>query len=232
MVHLDELRQFLDRFFQIERYGDDQGGIYRASPHSIQRIGLALEPWPTMPQWVASTRIDALFLHRPWKLEPWHVPTHIGLLAYHLAFDERLTLGFNTRLADSLGMANVEVLGEKGGRPLGMIGDVAAQSFGACRTHVQHMFGGLEDARPCLAQVQRVAVVGGMNDMLVREAAARRADVYVTGQFRQPAEGAVVETGIGMLVVGHRRSEEWGLRALGGVLRERWASLAVHLPFA
>jgi hypothetical protein len=33
-----------------------------------------------------------------------------------------------------------------------------------------------------------------------------------------------------VFVVGHRRSEEWGLRALAGVLRERWSALEVVLP--
>ena len=69
--------------------------------------------------------------------------------------------------------------------------------------------------------------MGAMNDALVREADARGARVYVTGQWRVPATEAVNETGIGVVCVGHRRSEEWGLRALAGLLRERWATLRV-----
>jgi putative NIF3 family GTP cyclohydrolase 1 type 2 len=51
-----------------------------------------------------------------------------------------------------------------------------------------------------------------MNDVLVREADRRGARLYVTGQWRERAETAVRETGIGVVIVGHRRSEEWGLR--------------------
>ena len=79
-------------------------------------------------------------------------------------------------------------------------------------------------------EVSRVAVVGAMTDALVREAASRGADVYTTGQLRQPAQAAVLETGIGVVGVGHRRCEEWGLRALAGVLCERWSRLEVILP--
>jgi len=72
-----------------------------------------------------------------------------------------------------------------------------------------------------------VAVVGAMTDALVREAAERGATLYITGQFRQPAKLAVAQTQIGVIVVGHRRSELWGLQALTGVVRERWSGLEV-----
>ena len=64
-----------------------------------------------------------------------------------------------------------------------------------------------------------MAVVGAMTDALVREAHARGIGAYVTGQWRQPAARAVRETGLGIVVLGHRRSELWGLRALAGLLR-------------
>jgi len=85
------------------------------------------------------------------------------------------------------------------------------------------------EALMTLFKVPGVAVVAAMTDPLVREA-ARGAEVYVMGHFRQPAKEAVLNTGIGVIVVGHRRSEEWGLRALAGVLRERWCGLEVLLP--
>lgn len=53
--------------------------------------------------------------------------------------------------------------------------------------------------------------------------------IYITGQLRQPAQAAVLETGISVVGVGHHRCEQWGLRALAGVLRERWSRLEVVL---
>ncbi len=79
------------------------------------------------------------------------------------------------------------------------------------------------------AAIARVAVVGAMTDALVREAAGRGADLYVTGQLRMPAGAAVTETGLAVVAVGHGRSEVWGLRALGEALRERWPGLRVVL---
>lgn len=228
-MQLEALSEFLDQLFTVQHFGEDQGGVYRTSNHPIQRLGLALEPWSQLAEWASAEHLDALFLHRPWQLQ--QLRQDIGVVAYHLAFDECLTLGFNSRLATVLGMSSVEVLGHKARRPMGMFGKVFTPSFRHYASLVAEVFGGLDCAEAgTSSQVSQVAVVGAMSDALVREAAARGADVYVTGQFRQPAAQAVRETGIGMIIVGHRRSEEWGLRALAGVLRERWSELKVVLP--
>ncbi|HEY9846844.1 MAG TPA: Nif3-like dinuclear metal center hexameric protein [Candidatus Caenarcaniphilales bacterium] len=230
-LSLDKLAQFLDQFLGVTRFADDPGGIYQPSDRLIKHLGLALEPWPQLAEWVSSQKLDALFLHRPWQLQPGQLEPTIGVVAYHLAFDECLTLGFNPHLAKALGMTELEVLGEKAGRPIGMLGAVAPQSFGGYRQHVNQVFGGQDQA---IAGVEReiaqVAVVGAMTDKLVRQAAQREADLYITGQFRQPARLAVQETGIGMVIVGHRRSEQWGLQALAEILREHWPGLKVVLP--
>ncbi|MBV9788487.1 MAG: Nif3-like dinuclear metal center hexameric protein, partial [Chloroflexi bacterium] len=165
----------------------------------------------------------------PWKLQPWQLP-ELGVLAYHLAFDERLTIGFNPRLADALQLTAIETLGEKVGRAIGMIGEVPQQSFADYVALLDHVFNQHDEAQvPITEQIERVAVVGAMTDALVREAAERGAQIYVTGQLRQPAREAVRETGIGVVAIGHRRSEIWGLRALAGVIRERWSRIEVVL---
>lgn len=231
MVKLDFIALFLDHFFDSQRFGDDQSGIFLPSQRPVRRLGLALEPWPRLDAWVRQAQLDALFLHRPWGIEERRLDPEIGVLAYHLAFDECLTLGYNLRLATALTMTNIAVLGKRSGRPLGMIGDVPSQEFAQYRTHATDVFGGNETVlNGDAALVERVAVVGAMTDVLVREAATRGATIYLTGQLRQPAQAAVDATGIAVIEVGHRRSEVWGLRALAGVLRERWAGLTVMLP--
>lgn len=237
MPALHDIARFLDGYFDAARYGADQRGVYRESARSVRRIGVALEARVGLGAWARSQRLNALFLHRPWRLDESELDRGVGVISYHLAFDESLTLGYSTRLAPALSMRNLEVIGEKEGRPLGMIGDVPLCSFDEFRSTLTEVFGGEEHAQEPAHEaarsaegertVARVAIMGAMNDSLVREADARGARVYVTGQWRVPAADAVYETGIGVVCVGHRRSEEWGLRALAGLLRERWASLRV-----
>ncbi|CAA9583073.1 MAG: hypothetical protein AVDCRST_MAG19-4239 [uncultured Thermomicrobiales bacterium] len=228
---LSTLSLWLGRLLLASQYAtaDDPAGVWLPSDRPVSSLGLLLDPWTDVDTWVARERLDALVVHRPWDL-PLERLGDVGVLAYHLAFDERLTLGLNPWLAEKLGMVAPETLGRKQGRPLGMVGNVPEQAWEAFRDSAAREFGGLDrevdgDART----VSRVAVVGAMTEVLVREAAVRGADAYVTGQFRMPAREAVAETGLAIVAVGHRRSEVWGMRTLACLLRERWPDLRVVL---
>ncbi|MBW4633743.1 MAG: Nif3-like dinuclear metal center hexameric protein [Iphinoe sp. HA4291-MV1] len=227
LILLQEIAEFLDQLFAVERYSqEERGGVYLPSTRPIRRFGLVLEPCAQLQEWTSAQDIDALFLHRPWKLEPGQLSPDIGVISYHLPFDECLTFSFNSRLAQVLAMSGLEVLGKKDGRAIGMIGEIPTQNFTRLCHCVNQVFGRYEQVRAGEhPEVTRIAVVGAMTDSLVREAATRGANVYITGQLRQPAEQALLETKIGAITVGHLRGEVWGLRALAGVLRERWSSL-------
>jgi hypothetical protein len=50
-----------------------------------------------LEQWVDTHSLDAVCLHRPWKLEMTPALNHVGVgfLAYHLPFDERMSMAYN-----------------------------------------------------------------------------------------------------------------------------------------
>lgn len=234
---LDALAAFLDDQLGAATYPpDERGGVFRppapagnALRRPLARLGLALEPWPGLRAWALDEGLDALFLHRPWRLRPDALRPAVGVLYAHLPFDDHLTTSDNAPLATALGFRTREVLGMKDGRRIGMLGDVEPRPAADALAYVTAVFGGTEAVvlpdpdRP----VARVAVVGAMNDALVREAAARGVGLYVTGQLRQPARAAVAETGMAVAAVGHARSERWGLGALAAIIRDRWPALAV-----
>ena len=231
MISPNNLANFLDDYLGTTQFTDEPPTVYRPFGRSVSRLGLVLDPWPGLADWVRKEKLDALFLHRPFKLELDALPEEVGVLASHLPFEERLALGFNPRLADSLGMTCLQPLGSRKGRPLGMVGSVAPQTVGAFYKSVFETFGGREDARTCERnEVTKVAVVGAMTAELMREASESGAEVYITGQMRQPGRAAILDTGLGVIIVGHRRSEEWALRVLAHVLRERFFGLCVCLP--
>jgi putative NIF3 family GTP cyclohydrolase 1 type 2 len=209
---------------------DERGGVFRAGDgRPLARVGVALEPWAGLAAWAARERLDAVVLHRPWRLAPDALAAGVGVVWSHLPFDERLTTGYNPRLAAALGLTTTEPLGEKAGRVLGMVGLVAAAPAGVWAARAAAVFGGCEAEHvpDVAAPVARVAVVGAMTDALVREAAARGAGLYVTGQLRHPARAAAAETGVAVVAVGHARSERWGARALAHLVAERWGALRV-----
>ena len=226
-ITLPRIDHFLRGHLHSERFPQDPGGILHDIGQPVRRLGMALEPSPNLETWVAEHKIDALFLHRAAAWQDAR-PAEMGIISYHAPFDAKFTLGYNVRLAAVLGMSTLEVLGYKNGRPLGMIGDVESQTVVDFFRKVNGVFGGSDETGTCERdEVCRVAVVNGMTKQLVHEASERGADVYVTGQYRQPGRIGVLETGIGVVIVGHSRSEEWGLRALANLLRERFCSLDV-----
>ncbi len=228
---LADLAAFLDRLLLADQFRDaeDPAGVYRASERPVGAVGLLLDPWEGLATWIATEEIDALVVHRPWRLSLAEL-RDVGVLAYHLAFDERLTLGYSPHLAAALGMTDLDVLGRKDGRPIGMLGSVPEQPATAFVDRLNHLFCGLEETvTGDHSAISRVAVVGAMTDALVREAAGWGATLYVTGQIRAPARVAMAKTGLGVVAVGHHRSEVWGLRSLAAVLGERWPGLRVVL---
>lgn len=217
---LAALAAVIERLTHARLFTGQPPSVFVPSDHEVRRLGLALEPSAAIIERVRSEALDALFLHRPWNLT--RLPADIGVLASHLPFDERLTIGFNPDLAEALGVSGIEVLGMKEGRPLGMVGDFDGGSFENLIERITAEFGAPEAIEPGSAVPRRVAIVGAMTDALVREAAERGADAYLTGQMRVPAGAAVAETGIAVVAVGHRRSEVWGLHLLARLLREGW----------
>lgn len=230
MLTLRDLATFLNATFQTDRYPPNERGGYYVEPDDehrpVKRIGLALDPWPELPTWVEENALDALWLHRPWKLDAVTLPPDVAVLFHHLPFDETLGLGYNVALAQEMDLQSLEELGHKQAegyppRAIGMLGNVAApRSFASWQAWANATFWGYEQAVPGrFDTIGYVAVVGAMTDALVREAAERGAQLYITGQLRKPALEAVNETGLAVLAPGHDRSERWGLRALAELLR-------------
>lgn len=224
-MQLSTLAAFVAEALEAHRYPHEQDTLFRASARCVGRIGLALDPGPAVTAWVIENNLDALFLHRVFQLDGDALPADVGIVACHLPFDEHLTPGYSPLLAGRLGLEAVTVLGEKEGRPVGMMGSIKPLPEDVFVARLFSLFGGLELVMPGGASVSQVAVVGAMTEALVREASGRGADVYVTGQMRAPARAAVQETGLGVVAVGHRRGEEYGLRLLAEMMRERFPEL-------
>lgn len=232
MPNLTEIVEFLHVVMDTARFPEDErGGIYVASSRAIRRIGLALEPWSTLPSWMEHEDLDALFLHRPFNLDRGRIPPTRGVIFMHAPFDERLTVGYVPRLAEVLGLRSRAPMGDKGGRPLGMIGELAVPVTPTTwRRMVAEIYGGVEDVWNYGPDViRKVAIVNAMTPALVQEAALRGVQAYLTGQLREPARATCKNQLIAAYSVGQRRAELWGLRTLAGMLRERWADIRTPL---
>jgi putative NIF3 family GTP cyclohydrolase 1 type 2 len=71
----------------------------------------------------------------------------------------------------------------------------------------------------------RLALLNAMRPELLDAVFKESAGVMVTGQMRRSALPRARELGLGIVALGHRRSELWGLRQLAGELMEAFPDL-------
>lgn len=226
----DDIAATLDRLLCTSHFPEEVPTRWHPGTRPVRRLGLALDPPRGLAAWAEAERLDALFLHRPWHLDRGTLPPGVGVLAAHRAFDERLTIGYNPDLAARLELTDAEPFGDKDGRPLGLLGTCLPTPFEEVLRRVEMLFGDVEDVLPTgLPTVGRVAAVGAMTAPLVEAAHARGAGLYLTGQLRVPGRGMAEATGIGVVAVGHARSERWGLTLLGEHLAAAFPALEVSL---
>ena len=220
----DHLAPTLDR----ERYHreGDPAGVWIASDQPVRRLGLRLEAGRAPFDWAEG--LDAVLVHRPFGLWPARLPGGLGVVAVHRALDDHASVGHTPALAQALGLDPDPEPLTRGGKAVGLVGRTARQLLADAVARVEAELGGAEERLGDGPEtVEAVALVGAMTDELVREAAARGAGLYVTGQLRKPARAAVAETGVCVLAVGQDRAEAWGLRWLGRLLQAEWPELEV-----
>jgi putative NIF3 family GTP cyclohydrolase 1 type 2 len=189
------------------------------------------------------------FLHRPFTLDRRSVRRGTLVLASHTSFDENLTVGWNPALAERLGMharASLCVKGYKGDaeRKIGIVGQVGASQT-ALLEQIQAEFGQIEMAQAGLSdEIRVVAIMNAFSEDEVHrvlsmaleqgwvshdEAEAQgRHVLYLTGQPRASGLQAATALGLTVACVGHKISEEWGIRYLAAGLRAAFPSVNIE----
>ncbi|PSN70244.1 hypothetical protein BS50DRAFT_571536 [Corynespora cassiicola Philippines] len=186
------------------------------------------------------------FLHRPFSLERRRVRHGTLAISSHTSFDEHLTVGWNTVLADRLGVdvsKSACIQGYKGDaeRKIGIVGNVSMltslllrrirQEFG----HVEFVHEGRGDEIKVVAimnafhaeDVHRVLEVAQENRWLSSDDASSEQILYLTGQPRETGLLAAREMGMSVVCVGHRTAEEWGIRYMASSIRLAFPNLEV-----
>jgi putative NIF3 family GTP cyclohydrolase 1 type 2 len=187
------------------------------------------------------------FLHRPFTLDRRSVRRGALVVASHTSFDEVLTVGWNTALAERLQM-NVEgsicVQGYKGDpeRRIGIVGQVPMVRDMLLH-RIREEFGEAELAHDGLSdEIRAVAIMNAFNEEEVHrvlelalqhgwaaaeDEAPGKHVLYLTGQARVGGLEAAKVLGMTVVCVGHRPAEDWGIRYLAVQLRSTFP--AVHV---
>jgi putative NIF3 family GTP cyclohydrolase 1 type 2 len=257
-VQLTDFMASLLPFHQADvpfTYHSPRNRGYDPQKGTIDHVVLSITPTPGVYEKLQklaeqSRRKPACFLHRPFNLDRRSVPRGSIILASHKRFDELLTVGYNTVLAERLGLdveAHVLIQGYKNDpeRRMGIVAslrtrvgltsiiDVVRKEFGTCEVHAG-------DGDPSI-ELNAVAIVNAFNpEMIARVATAATTSgwttgsdmsqvLFLTGEGRETGFRAAKEMPVAC--VGHRAAEEWGIRWLASQLRLAFPTIQVSEIF-
>ena len=166
---------------------------------------------------------------RPWDLEREALLRSRGLslAAYHLPLDAHAELGNNVELARRLDLT--VVAGDLGNWPgtaawIGLraeaTGPMTAEAFGR---RVADAFGG--EPIVVAGKPDGIRTIGIISGGATREIYAiidHGLDAYLSGEAEVWSWNLALEAGVTLVVMGHHRSERYGVQALGGWLGRRF----------
>ncbi|KAG9189575.1 hypothetical protein G6011_06443 [Alternaria panax] len=186
------------------------------------------------------------FLHRPFNFDRRSVRKGTLVVASHTSFDEVLTVGWNTALAERLSMKVAGCLcvqGYKGDaeRKIGIVGEVSTP-LSTIMSRIYGEFGVSELAQEGFSsEIRIVAIMNAFNEDEVHRVLAVAQGrgwiaegedgshvLYLTGQPRVSGIEAARALGMSVACVGHRQAEDWGIRFLGEELRKAFPGAQVR----
>ncbi|KAI8937773.1 hypothetical protein NX059_005472 [Plenodomus lindquistii] len=200
-------------------------------------------PSPQIPPRLPRT---VCFLHRPFELDRRRIRSGTLVLSSHTSFDEVLTVGWNTVLAERLGLRVAEascIQGYKGDpeRKIGITGEICLPRSRLLH-QIQEEFGGVEFALEGLSdETHVIAIMNAFNEQevhrVLEDARARgwvppeengRHILYITGQPRVAGLETARAIGMSVACVGHRQAEDWGIRFIAAQLRVAFPTIRVE----
>ncbi len=239
MITLQEICRHLDELLKIGEFKDYcPNGLQIEGCHRVSKIGTAVSANLETIEAAVSSEVDCLIVHHGifWEKDSPRIAgakkkkielllrNGISLLAYHLPLDAHGELGNNWLAAKELGWKSL--------KPFGMIGDVFIGVQGVVdNTSREEFQKALEayyghPAHTALGgpeTVRRAALVSGGAYRSMLEAAKEQIDVFITGNFDEPAWAWAFEEKINFMALGHNATEKIGPRALAGHLAEKFS---------
>lgn len=225
----EELRSYLDRFLEAERFRDYcPNGLQVEGRDEIRRVVCGVSASQALLDAAVRLGADAVLVHHGWfwrnedaritGIRRRRLATLLGhdinLFAYHLPLDAHPDVGNNAQLAQLLGWRvegrfaeqDIGYLGSPG--TTSTAGDIARALDKALGRN--GMLVGDADRR-----VTRLAWCSGGAQGWFEQAIAAEADCYVSGEISEQTVHLARESGVPYIAAGHHATERYGVMALG-----------------
>ena len=237
-MNRDELVAFLDEYLQISAYPDkSSNGLQVEGKEEVERVAFAVDTTLKTIERAAKAKADMLIVHHGmiWGGLGYITGMHykrlralmengLNLYAAHLPLDVHPEVGNNVELLRLLGLEPKGPFGEYRGlsigywgefeepQPIEKVAQIIAEKLDA--TVKTYEFGKRE--------IKTVGAVSGAGAFALEEAWKKGIDLLITGEFGHADYLTAIDLPQSVLVAGHYKTETLGVRALMGLLKERF----------
>ncbi|MDU8923714.1 Nif3-like dinuclear metal center hexameric protein [Pasteurellaceae bacterium LIM206] len=243
MNHL-ELERIINQKLNIHDIADyAPNGLQVEGKTEVNRIVTGVTASQALIDYAVNRRADAVLVHHGyfWKSENpcirgmkgKRIKTllvhDINMYGYHLPLDIHTELGNNARLAQLLGIENLQPL-EPGPVSIPMWGTlkqpVSVEAFGQRIATVLNRLPLVCDATkfnfsaPHLIKTVGICTGGGQG--YIDLAAAKGLDAFISGEVSEQTIHSAREQGIHFFAAGHHATERYGIKALGEWLAAKY----------
>lgn len=234
---LHELVGYCDELLQSARFRDYcPNGLQVEGAKRVARVAAAVTANQSVLDAAVKWDAHALMVHHGyfWRGEAAEIVgmkkrrlatllgAEMSLLAYHLPLDAHGTLGNNAQLGQRLGFPAGEPLDPQDSTSVGSVATLPeprrlAELCAEIRelTHRDPLLIGSEQD-----SVRRVAWCTGAAQGYVERAAARGAELYISGEISEQTVHSARELGIAYIAAGHHATERYGVQALAAHVAE------------
>jgi dinuclear metal center YbgI/SA1388 family protein len=247
-VTLKELTSHLNQLLETKSFSDSCiNGLQVQGKEDIKKIAFAVTANHLVIEKAAQENVDALIVHHGlfWNSESHLLDKNkvrrlkpllekdISLLAYHLPLDAHQTMGNNWKAASDLGWSSLEPFGDYKGIKLGVKGKIEPTSIeifiAELEAHFQH---GATTALFGQKIVKTAAFISGGAYAHLSQAAIENIDVFITGNFDEPAWWIAQEEKVHFIALGHAATEKTGIVALKEYVERKLGleALFIDLP--
>ncbi|MDV3104199.1 Nif3-like dinuclear metal center hexameric protein [Thermococcus waiotapuensis] len=234
----DELVTFLDGYLQVSAYPDkSSNGLQVEGKGEVERVAFAVDTTLRTIEKAAKAKADMLVVHHGmiWGGLSYITGVHykrlralfesgINLYVAHLPLDAHPELGNNAGLLRLLGLEPKGPFGEYRGLSIGFWGEFE-------EAHSIEKIAGMIAERLDTAvktygfgkrEIKTVGAVSGAGAFALEEAWRKGVDLLITGELGHADYLMAMDLPQSVLVAGHYKTETLGVKALMGLLREKF----------
>ena len=227
-----ELERLLNEKLSTDRINDyAPNGLQVEGKAEIKKIITGVTASQALIDYAVAQQADAVLVHHGyfWKSEnpcirgmkgkriKTLLVNDINLYGYHLPLDVHPELGNNAKLAQLLGISDLQPL-ENSATSIPVLGTlkdpVTAEEFAQRIEQVLHR-------KPLICTengphlIRKVSICTGGGQGYIDLAAAQGCDAFITGEVSEQTIHSAREQGIHFFAAGHHATERYGIKALG-----------------